>query len=86
MPRNAFYCQCKLERSSKTHPEGKEILVSWIPADKAKKGTIVCLKEFPSDPEWSEGWKVLEVWAKQDGTTVEKNAELWKHQRESSDI
>lgn len=86
MPRNAFYCQCKMERPSGDNPEAVEVLVSWIPSTKAKVGNVVRLKEFPSDLEWSEGWKVIEVWAKQDGKTVEKNADLWKTHREGSDI
>jgi hypothetical protein len=75
-----------MERPSERTPGAVETMVSWIPSDKAKKGKIVRLKEFPSDPEWSEGWKVMEVWGKRDGETVEKNADLWKHQREASDI
>jgi hypothetical protein len=66
--------------------EPYEEMVSWIPTDIAKVGKTVRLKEFHKDKEWSEGWKVIAVGPKRDGKKIEENADLWKHQREVSDV
>jgi len=63
-----------------------EEMVSWLPSDIAIVGKTVRIKEFHKDKEWSEGWVVLSVGPKRDGKTIEDNADLWKHQREVSDV
>jgi hypothetical protein len=100
MARQEFYCQCKLRRllrhDRKREPASwveqrvvggafYEVMVSWIPADIAKKGNKVRLKEFGPD-EWSEGWEVMSVGDKRAGDRVEVAVPDWKHQRSQSDV
>jgi len=83
MPRNEFYCQCKLQRP--VGGGGIEVMVSWIPSDIAKAGNKVRLKEWPGD-EWSEGWTIFWVTEKVSGDNVESRELDYKHQREFSDV
>jgi hypothetical protein len=62
-----------------------EVMVSWIPADVAKEGARVRLKEIGSD-EWSEGWIVEETWATRSGKYVEAAVRDFVHQRAQSDV
>ena len=86
MPRNKFYCQCKLQRPVNGKENSHEIMISWIPADIAKKGNIVKLKTWPSDKEWSENWKIVEIWDKKPGADIEKYTDDWRYQRSVSDV
>lgn len=83
MARNKFYTQCKLQRKEEY---GSETMTSWIPSDKAVKGLVIKLKEWPSDKRWSEGWEVLEVYSKVEGEKVEGSENDYKNQRKMSDI
>lgn len=66
--------------------EAFEEMVSWIPADIAVVGNTVRLKAFSRDKEWSEGWEIISVGPKRSGEVREAYADLWKRQREVSDI
>ncbi len=47
------YKQCKLVRGSQER-------VTWLPEKFANKGKVLRLRD---DGEWTDGWKVVEVWA-----------------------
>jgi len=60
-----------------------EVLVSWIPADIAKVGNLVRLKDDLG--KWTEGWRIIEVWSRRKGDAVEVAFRDHLHQREVSD-
>ena len=99
MARNEFYRQCRMRRPLQGKRESDAVVVqpldgsepyeemtSFIPADKAKVGNVVKLKTWSHDKEWSENWEITYVGPKRRGDFVEKNADLWKHQRKMSDV
>lgn len=101
MARQEKYTQCRLRRPLRAERRREpgswlehglhgdaaiyEWVVSWIPADIAKKDNPVRIKEFGRD-EWSEGWTVMEVGNTQDGGRVEAAVPDHEHQREMSDV
>jgi len=84
MARHDFYSQCKLHKPLDDGTGRHWIMVSWIPADKAKVGNVVRLRNSAKE-QWKEGWEVMEVW----GTRRYKDAAAaeqdHKNQRKTSD-
>jgi hypothetical protein len=85
MPRNEFYCQCRMRRPVEGKPNAYEEMVSWIPSDIAKVGNVVKLKEWSKDEEWSENWTITSAGPKTNGGKVEARAGDYKKQRGESD-
>lgn len=83
MARNEFYVQCLLSKPVKG---GKIIMVSWIPSDKAQKGSLASLKEWSSDRDWTGPWEVVETFSKAKGDRVEAGENDYKNQRRMSDV
>ena len=77
MSRHETYTQCRLQRLTE---EGIQEMVSWLPTDIAKKGAVVRLKG------WTDGWKVVEVWATKRGDVVEAAVPDHRHHRKRTDI
>lgn len=86
MPRKEWYKQCKMVRPIEGKEDSFETMVSWIPAQAAKIGAVVHLKEFPSDKEWDKGWIVISAGDKKPGDKIEARATDYKHQRKVSDV
>lgn len=53
MKRNTLYRQCRLVKKIR---EGESLQVSYIPAEFAKEGRVVKLRE--DDGGWDDGWVV----------------------------
>ena len=69
---NNFHVQCKLKKGNTTQ-------YSWIPEKFANKGKFVKLKD-------DDGWKVIEVYSRENSKFVNERQMDYKHQRKVSDI
>lgn len=81
MPRHKTYTQCKLSRPTDV---GREIMVSWIQSDLAKKGLVIDLR--PDNGDWTRGWRVDEIGSTKSGEQVEAAVPDYRHQRKMSDV
>jgi hypothetical protein len=81
--RSEFYRQCELRR-----PIGVdqfEVMISWIPDEKAKVGNIVRLRNS-AEEEWSEGWLVVAAYDRRPYADLETTERDWTRQRKASDV
>ena len=81
--RSEFYRQCELRRQ--VGPDQYEVMMSWIPDEKAKVGNIVRLRNS-TEEEWSEGWLVVAAHARMPYSYLKTKSHDHTIQRKASDV
>jgi hypothetical protein len=80
-----MYIQTEMERPIADGSPGREVLMSFIPAELAVPGLIIDLKD-PETDEWTRGWKVLENGGEQIAYVAYERANFLSQQHKSQAV
>ena len=75
-----LYRQCRLEKKI---PQGVSVQTSWIPAEFARAGKVVKLRD--ADGHWDDGWVVAHVGAEMAEDDLDERRNLQRKYRCTKD-